>query len=135
MFIGGLALFVLPVAFANAPDDKFAKMDGNGDGKISRAEHSAGAQQMFAEMDANSDGIVTAAEMDAKKSMKPDAAGRTEMSAKEKIKAIDQNADGQLTAAEHAAGSETMFGKMDTNGDGALSKEELKAGHKGGMKH
>jgi hypothetical protein len=40
-------------------------MDTNGDGKISRAEHAAGAKQMFAQCDANRDGIVTAAEMDA----------------------------------------------------------------------
>lgn len=130
LYMYGLALTLLPAAWANSPDKKFSKMDTDGDGKISRTEHSAGAQRMFAEMDANSDGIVTATEMESKKDEARGEPGRSEMAASEKIKVIDQNADGQLTAAEHASGSESMFGKMDTNSDGSLSKEELKAGHK-----
>ena len=43
---------------------------------------------------------------------------------------IDQNGDGQLTAAEHEAGTETMFTKMDKNSDGFLSKEECDEGMK-----
>lgn len=45
--------------------EKFKKMDTNGDGKLSAAEHEAGARDMFMKMDTNKDGSVTAAEMDA----------------------------------------------------------------------
>ena len=45
--------------------DKIKKMDSNGDGQLSAAEHEAGARAMFTAMDANKDGNVTAAEMDA----------------------------------------------------------------------
>ena len=51
------------------------------------------------------------------------------MSAAEKIKVINTNGDGILSAEEHAAGSESMFEKMDTNHDSALSVEEIDAGH------
>jgi Ca2+-binding EF-hand superfamily protein len=42
---------------------KIAAMDTNSDGKLSAAEHSAGAKQMFSKMDADRDGQLTAQEM------------------------------------------------------------------------
>lgn len=45
--------------------EKIKTMDTNGDGRLSAAEHEAGAREMFKKMDANKDGTVTAAEMDA----------------------------------------------------------------------
>jgi Ca2+-binding EF-hand superfamily protein len=44
-------------------EQKIAKMDTNNDGKLSAAEHSAGAKQMFSQMDADGDGALTAQEM------------------------------------------------------------------------
>ena len=53
--------------------DKIKKMDTNGDGRLSAAEHEAGARKMFTMMDSNKDGSVTVAEMDAShKMMKKD---------------------------------------------------------------
>jgi Ca2+-binding EF-hand superfamily protein len=109
---------------------EFAVMDGNGDGKISRQEHAAGARKMFETMDADGNGIVTAAEMDAAqpqiKSSKPTAG---ELTSADKIKAVDQDQDGVLTRAEHAAATRIMFEKMDVNRDEALSADEMAAGH------
>ena len=127
-----LALLAVPATFAGSKDPaaveaKFKAMDTNGDGKISRAEHAAGAKKMFAEMDANHDGIVTAAELSS--SQKGGDSSHAAMSAAEKIKAVDLDGDGQLTIAEHAAGSDSMFSKMDTDGDGFLTMAELTAGH------
>jgi Ca2+-binding EF-hand superfamily protein len=108
-------------------------MDSNGDGKLSPAEHAAGARAMFVAMDANHDGRVNAAEMDAAqlrsggRMEKGDAA--VQMSSAEKIKVIDGNGDGVLTAEEHAAGARGMFETMDTDHDGSLSPSELAAGH------
>jgi hypothetical protein len=56
------------------------------------------------------------------------------MSAAEKIKALDIDGDGVLMAAEHAAGSQAMFERMDTNHDGYLDQAEWTAGHAALMK-
>ncbi|MET3930979.1 Ca2+-binding EF-hand superfamily protein [Lysobacter sp. OAE881] len=45
--------------------DKIKKLDTDGDGAISAAEHDAGSAQMFTKMDTNGDGNLTAAEMKA----------------------------------------------------------------------
>ena len=127
----GFALCATPQAFANAHADKhFKLMDANGDGKVSRAEHAAGAKKMFQQCDANRDGIVTAAEMDAAMAKQGAKPAEDDKTSAEKIRVIDQNGDGQLSTAEHEAGTEKMFGKMDTNGDGFLSKQESDEGMK-----
>jgi len=122
--------FALETSKPHGADTEFKAMDTNGDGKVSSEEHAAAAKKMFETMDANKDGKVTAAEMEASRQKitgkKP---GAGEMSAAEKIKAVDTNGDGILTAEEHAAGSRMMFSRMDTNRDGFLSKAELEAGH------
>ena len=42
---------------------EFKAMDTNGDGKVTREEHAAGARSMFQKMDANHDGMLTPEEM------------------------------------------------------------------------
>lgn len=44
-------------------EQKIAKMDTNNDGKLSAAEHAAGAKQMFSKMDTDRDGTLTAQEL------------------------------------------------------------------------
>lgn len=126
----------LCTAFAMAnPDHHHATMDANKDGKISADEHTAGARAMFEKMDANKDGSVTAAEMTAAhKDVTGKPAKKSDMSAQDKIKAVDADGDGKLTAAEHASGSASMFTKMDTDKDGFMSKQEMAAGHAAMMK-
>lgn len=126
-----LILFSLStVAFANRGPASVSKeiemMDSNKDGRISEAEHAAGAQTMFAKMDTNQDKQVTAAEMDV---FIPKPA-RKKLSAAQKIAVIDQNNDGILSAEEHFQGSKYMFNRMDTNHDHYLSRTEVVAGHK-----
>ncbi|WP_438481635.1 EF-hand domain-containing protein [Oleiharenicola lentus] len=127
----GLALgSVSAFAGGHDPDDKFKMMDTNSDGMISRSEHTAGAQTMFSKLDTNMDGNVTSAEMDAAWAGEGKKADKKEMSASQKIAAIDSNGDGQLSQSEHVAGSEAMFTAADKDADGSLSKDEFKDAHK-----
>lgn len=133
-WVGGAALACsfATAAFAGGDwsDREFKMMDSNGDGKISREEHAAGAKAMFDKMDENKDGKVTSAEMDgAHEKMTGAKASKTDMSSIDKIKMVDTNNDGVLSADEHAAGAKTMFDAMDTDHDGYLSKSELAEGH------
>lgn len=140
LVLGGIAMFVASIASARPTqsatvDKEFAMMDTNKDGKISAAEHAAGAKAMFEKMDSDKDGKVTVAEMTAAhKAVTGRAATKSDMSAADKIKAVDANGDGILTAEEHAAASAAMFAKMDTDKDGFLSKSEMAAGHASMMK-
>jgi Ca2+-binding EF-hand superfamily protein len=99
-----------------AIDKEFASMDSDHDGKVSAAEHAAGAKMMFEKMDANQ------------------AAKNSDMPAADKIKAVDANGDGVLTAEEHSKASASMFAKMDADKDGFLSRQEMAAGHAAMMK-
>src|SRR5688500_16757109 len=90
----GFALCALPQAHADTHAEKHVKlMDANGDGKVSRAEHAAGAKKMFQQCDASRDGIVTAAEMDAAMAKQGTPAAEDDKSSAEKIRVIDQNGD------------------------------------------
>ena len=133
----GLALLCWPLVVpaqdasrGGGIDAQFKAMDSNGDGRISREEHAAGAKKMFDTMDANKDGKVTASEMDTAQEKITGSKPRPgDMTSAEKIKVIDSNGDGVLSAEEHAAGSKSMFDKMDADKDGFLSRQELEAGH------
>jgi Ca2+-binding EF-hand superfamily protein len=123
-----------PVVAAAATE--FQAMDANRDGKVSREEHAAAARRMYRQMDANGDGKVTADEMDAAhEKITGRAKSKDDLSAAEKIRAVDQDGDGTLTAAEHGHGSRSTFDKMDTNHDGFLSPQEMAAGHAAMLKN
>lgn len=129
--LGGLLLAAGAVAgdAQSSWDNEMQMMDANHDGKISAAEHAAGAKKMFQMMDTDKDGKVSAAEMDAGQAKMKGGKAAHEMSSAEKINAVDVNGDGVLTAAEHEGASQGMFEKMDADHDGNLTLAEIKSGH------
>jgi Ca2+-binding EF-hand superfamily protein len=130
IFAGCLGAHAYAADTKPAAGREMKMMDTNTDGKISPDEHAAGAGKMFETMDADKNGKVTASEMSAaheRVTGRKTTAGA--MSSAEKIKVIDGDADGALTAAEHAAGSRTMFERMDVDRDGFVTAAELATGH------
>jgi len=107
-------------------DHQLKMMDTNGDQKVNADEHAAGVRKMFETMDVSKDGKVTAEEMAAThEQVTGQKAKKVEMSAAAKIKVCDTDKDGALTVDEHNGCAKAMFGKMDGNKDGELTRAEL----------
>jgi hypothetical protein len=115
----------------------FAKLDQNGDGKVTKAELVAAHEKRFDAMDQNRDGKVTQEERKAAKE-----ARRAEMLAKHPEWADKAGKgkrghfgkrgdcghhDAEVTRADVRERAEQRFAKLDENGDGALTRDELAA--------
>lgn len=139
------------------------QMDANADGNITLAEADAALAARFATIDADSNGFVTRDEMKAHHEAKraemkanwearkaeaeaagepvregkmkrdKDPAKAAERKAKRAEKAaehwaaMDTDSDGQLSAAEFTAEHIKFFAKMDADSDGTITKAELDA--------
>ena len=119
--LAGTMLGGAAIAGQDAPQGRGGGMmmraDTNGDGTISRAEFTAQAEARFARMDKNGDGFITADEMSGRAGRGP---GGGLMSA-------DTDHDGKISRAEFMAQSAERFAKLDANGDGQISGDEMKA--------
>ncbi|MFA6117186.1 MAG: EF-hand domain-containing protein [Sphingomonas sp.] len=168
--------------FMARSDQRFARLDANGDGvisgdelpgrgrmvagadadkdgKITKAEYSAQAAARFAKLDANGDGKISPDEMKAMGErmregrgergggmMPPPGApgapgamghhgGHGDMLAR-----IDTNKDGKISRDEMRARIDARFDRLDTNKDGFIDQAEMQAArakmkeHRGGMR-
>ncbi len=113
--------------------DFFAQWDTNGDGQISREEAQAAGAAMalkhFDKLDLNKDGVVTKAEIQQARANRR-AAFQQKFEAR--FKAADTNGDGGLSKEEAAKSFPWLarrFDQLDTNKDGLLTIDELKAAH------
>lgn len=110
-------------------ESMWAAMDTDNDGYISKSEHAAYMDSMFTKADTNGDGKLSKDEMQAAmtkvhgRPMSPDDMSKT-------WAAMDMDKDGYISRSEHAAYMGAMFDKVDTNGDGKISKEEMQASMK-----
>jgi Ca2+-binding EF-hand superfamily protein len=114
-----------------------ARVDTNGDGLISKAEYRAMAEARFARMDADKDGIVEAGE--GRKAMGkgkwkrggerrgPGGPGMGAGGHGKAMAKLDTNGDGAISKAEFDARSAQRFAKLDTNGDGKIDAAEMQA--------
>ncbi|MBC2664382.1 EF-hand domain-containing protein [Novosphingobium flavum] len=134
----GLAGTVAGVAVAQqaARPDRPMMQDPFGNATVTRAEAQAKALELFARLDANKDGKIDKADREIRRSVRLD-----EMFAK-----LDTNKDGKIDKAEFAAahqpgagpmdgmrgmhrmGPGPMMGRMDGNGDKAVTRDEFVAG-------
>ena len=81
------------------------------------------SDRIFTRMDANQDGSITGNELAILANPTVAAMGGSRMRAM--IVQSDANRDSRISAEELAAGSQRMFARMDRNGDGVLSDDEL----------
>lgn len=101
--LSGLLLAAAPaLAQVAATGDYLARMDGDGDGRVSLAEYQDWMGYAFEGMDRDGDGLLTAAEL-------PGGRGAT------------------VTRDAHRARLATVFNRQDVDRDGFLSARELAA--------
>ncbi|MDX5514520.1 hypothetical protein [Stenotrophomonas sp. RG-453] len=102
--------------------DRFAMLDRNGDGKVSRDEYDGDA--FFRLVDADHNYRVSVDEVQAVLGPQRDG----EFSATEWLRIADQNGDGELSAEEMRRSSEMRFQRLDANKDGNLELSEVRVG-------
>ncbi len=96
------------------------RADANNDGAITRDEFLARPTQMFARLDANSDGVISAEE-------RPQRRERAERGERQGRRHADANNDRQISQSEFVAMGASRFERLDSNGDGRVTREEADA--------
>jgi Ca2+-binding EF-hand superfamily protein len=96
------------------------RVDTDHDGKISKAEFDTESTALFKKLDKNSDGKIAADEVPAHHwGPKGGMLGR-----------MDTDKDGRITKAEFTVGEDKLFQKLDANGDGVITQDEMQAAHR-----
>lgn len=114
--------------------ERFATLDTNHDGVITKAEFVAGAGDVFAAMDADSSGDLTkdefmAVRMGPQWGGNPDRMAAMQAQKAGRFSAMDTNGDGRASRAEFMAEHEREFAAMDRNGDGRVIPAEFRGRH------
>ena len=107
--------------------------DTRRDGMVSVQNHAAAAEAMFQRMDADGDGYLTASELEQGRGMMAGAGtqgatGAGMMGPGMGHGRMDVDGDGAVSAQEHAAMAQMMFQRMDANGDGRITADEMGKG-------
>lgn len=126
-------LLTLSAGAALAQGAPGARADANGDGKVSLAEFKAARVAMMMKADANRDGKLSRAELEAGRAAMRQGAGAGSQGGQGggrigmMFGMMDANNDGFLTRPEIEKMVERRFQRSDVNGDGSLSASELAA--------
>jgi Ca2+-binding EF-hand superfamily protein len=103
-------------------EGRFAALDVNADGVLSKYEYDSDA--LFAAIDDDHNNRISAAELHALLGSEEDGA----LSAAGRIDVADGNSDGELTDEELRRGLEFRFKWLDKNKDGNVDLDEMKSG-------
>jgi Ca2+-binding EF-hand superfamily protein len=98
-----------------------ARIDTDKDGKISKAEIDAESAALFKRLDKNADGKIASDEVRHHR-WGGKGAGM--------LGRMDTDKDGNITKAEFTTAEDQMFQKLDANGDGVISQDEMQAAHR-----
>ena len=102
-----------PAADTQRSDAIFARLDTNGDGKVTPEELDLEKIGVFGWLDTNQDNMIEPNEV----KLSP-----------EQFRAIDTNGDGRISGIEFIDSDLDDFAHFDTNNDGVITREELRQG-------
>ena len=130
-------LLALSTGAAMAQGAPGAKMDANGDGKVTLSEFKTARVSMMIRADANKDGKLSKAELESGMAAMRQGSGQGGQGVGKgggmMFGMMDANNDGFLTRPEIEKMVERRFGRIDVNGDGSLSASEMAAMRAAGM--
>ncbi|MEL6781476.1 MAG: EF-hand domain-containing protein [Pseudomonadota bacterium] len=98
----------------------FERIDIDGDGAISRAEHRNVQVARWPQIDRNGDGYLSEEDF-------PRFAARRVRTQLAQIAYLDVNSDGRISQDEFVNGPAPLFQHADQNGDGAVTRSEVEA--------
>lgn len=118
------ALLAVP-ALAETQEERFRRIDSNGDGVVSHDEHAASIEAEFRARDADGDGAVTIGEYAAHLARETPGVPRqaTLSVARCYFKLVDGNGDGRLSLAEMRSFDDRVF-KWLAGDDGRMTLDE-----------
>ncbi|MDO9335924.1 MAG: hypothetical protein Q7T61_05945 [Caulobacter sp.] len=137
--IAGVLLALSAGAACAQPAPGKARLDANGDGKLTLAEFSTARTIRMMKMDTDRDAKVSRAEFQAgaagRKAKAEDKGvqGRRGGDGSRMFGRMDANGDGALDRVELGKLAERRFGRMDADGDGVLTAAERQSAHQGKM--
>ena len=130
---------------SGGPGGFLKSADLNKDGVIDQTEFQQSRDKWFADLDADKDGFVTADELKAfgdkmhaewaKKhgdqagASKPDADKKHGDFSQRILQRVDTDKDGKISKAEFDAEGSKLFAKLDDNGDGKITENEMPQRH------
>ena len=128
-FIFALGLVATGAFAQGGQGGRFADIDANGDGVISRSEMTSNAESVFYAMDADGSGKLTKDEYMSVRMGQQTGANTAMQTKRQAEKAarfapMDKDGDALVSLDEFVAGAAARFDAADANGDGRLIRPE-----------
>lgn len=126
--LGGAALAAQDAAKPAQTPPLFLKLDRDGNSALEKAEVLRPRAERFAKLDANGDGKLTAEEID--RHLKQRLQRRLMRMRYRLLARFDANGDGAISREEFTARALRRFARLDLNADGRVTPAELRAARK-----